>query len=519
MYKPYRSVQLVIIALLALLSFGFAGVAPVAAVGKDVPDSPQLQANQSIPGVPLTVAVLDGLSMAPYYDGRPQFFAESAGGTFLSVDSVVYGTHPSAGGNLNPVPFTPVSNGPVRGSGTASDPFSVTTVVAAGTTGVKLSQVTTYVNGDLFYHIDFTINNSSGSARSVRLIHGADLYINFPGNQQDYGFGFYDAPSGAVGALSEDGNSLQVFIPVTPVDAYQEASYGTFWSRIGTGSTVGPGLNNTINTSFHDAAAGLQWDRNVLAGGNVEISMDGAFGLMDTILAPPVEEEPVPANVSVVQRTSPSIAATPSSVVTYTIVATNRGDGVAREVAITMPFDPAKVRVLDASFSREGVWISNLSDGNLEIKTGSLQGNDSVTATVRLQVLPGVAPGTSLAGQLSYHWWDYAEGGDGRSNTTALVVDRSVQNPAAYPLSVDPTEGPAGTTFVFSSGLLAPKEPVGVWYNTPNGSVVAGPTYYAKEDGSLTVAFTDANLAPGTYSMVFYGHWTEITATTPFIVK
>jgi len=176
--------------------------------------------------------------------------------------------------------------------------------------------------------------------------------------------------------------------------------------------------------------------------------------------------------------------------------------------------------VLDASFSRNGAWVSNLASDSVEIKTGPLGGNgDTVTATLRLQVLPDVPVGTSLSGRLSYHWWDYALGGDDVSNASLLSVESSVRNPDAYPLAADPAEGAAGTTFTFRSELLAPREPVGVWYNTPDGQAVTVSTSHAGDDGSLSVTLNSSGLAPGNYSLVFRGLWTGLTAVTPFTVQ
>jgi hypothetical protein len=227
-----------------------------------------------------------------------------------------------------------------------------------------------------------------------------------------------------------------------------------------------------------------------------------------------------PALVTVVQRPNPNMAAAHSSIVTYTIVAVNRGKGSAKETTITVPFDPAQVQVLDVTTSRPATWVSKLRTNSLEIKIGPLgsQG-DTVTATLRLMTLPTVANGTSLGQRLSYHWSDDAGGGDGSSNLPVLTVGDSNTIQPLYPLAVAPGSAPAGATLTFSSPIFKPDEPVAFWYNTPDGKTIAAAQLFAQADGSAGLEFTTAGMAPGAYSMVAHGHWTDFTAVTTFQVQ
>jgi|GEM_PF-1047502 len=482
------------------------------------------QASQSLNGAPLRVVVQDDLAMEVYYEGRPQFFANDAGGTFLVVDGVVYGTDPPASGGFAPIPPTPIANGPVSGTGTAADPFTVVTTVAAGTTGVQLTQRTTYVNGEVRYRIQYTVANTGSVSRSVRVVHGADLYLNFPGNRPDFGNGFFDASSGAVGAASEDGSIIQVFIPGTPPTAYQEAFYASFWTTIGSGSAVGAGFNNTINPAYHDVAAGLQWDRTIAAGAQETISLHGAFGLAEVIIPPGEEpaEQPArnPANVTVAQRLTPNHAVARGSIVTHEIVVVNRGEGASGDATLTVPFDPAVVRVLDATFSAPSGWVSQLSTNSLTIRTGSLAGNGGrLVATLRFQVLDTAANGASLGNRISFRWSDQVEGGSGMSNLPIAVVGGGNDNRQTYTLSVTPASGPAGTVHQIDGMIFVPNEPVGVWYNTPDGQAVALDTYIADEEGNLFLDLSTENTPAGSYSLVMYGLWSEFTAVGPFTIE
>ena len=532
-----RAFQVTFALLIAVAFFGSRTTNSVTAQTK-APSQVSVAPGPMIDGSPLDVITQDGLAMAVYYNGAYQFYRDTDGGTFLTIDGVIYGTTPAAGGALAPIPFTPVSNSAVSGSGTRADPFTIVTVASAGTTGVQVTQTTTYVNGDFYYGVDWTIANTGSATHEVRAFYAADLYLNFPGNDLDFGYGIYDPASGAVGITSNDRMNIQVLIPFTPVTAYEEASYDTIWSNIGSGSSAGPGMNNTFDPAYTDGGAALQWDRSLAAGASTNIHFHGAFGPATEITAPTATPTatgvPAPtatatrvpavvvqyrsANVHVVIRPEPNHVAARGSIVACTMEITNRGEGSAGDAAITMALDPATVSVIDASFGRRTVWVSQLLTNSLTLNTGRLaNGGDAITATVRLRVLDNAADGGSVCNVISVNWKDDVRGGRRFSNRPIVVVGASNQT-QTYTLVASPSSGPAGTKFFFTGTVFAPSEPVGVWYNAPNGTVVSGSTFYAKDDGSIVVSFAD-KVTPGFYSMVFYGHWTKFTAVGTFEVK
>jgi hypothetical protein len=530
-----RFLRSAVLLMLSALLAGFVGAADVQAQNKPNPPRTQ-QAGVSINGSPLTITVQNTLGMEVYYDGAQQFYARDAGGTFLEVDGVVYGDIPPANNGFQPVAFTPVSNTGPTGSGTAADPFKIVTVVTAGATGVRLTQTTTYVQGDAIYTIDVALSNTSGASRAAKIIHGADLYLNFVGNRPDFGYGFYDEDSGAVGALSEDGQSAQVFIPVTPADAYQEAFYALFWRRIGIeGGVAGPGLNNTINSSFHDTAAGLQYNRTLAAGGTASVTFQGGFGSLSDIPINPPEEEidtTPPAFITVVSRASPNITVIRGGIVTYTVVITNRGRGRARNVIINMPFRRSAVTVLDATFSNSTTaWVSELRGDGLTIRTGPVAGGGAIViATIRVRVNDTVVNGTAVADRISFEWDDNGDDGLGSTNVPILVVGDSNRNETNYSFVVSPQSGPVGQTRSFESNIFAPGEPVALWINTPDGRNVPlddladdddddSDQFTADEDGVLAIDITLSDFAPGSYTVVAYGTWTEFTATGALIIQ
>lgn len=506
--------------LIALTLFLSGSLTPVAAQRKDTPPSNAVIGSM-IDSSPLRIVVADNLAMAVYHNGAAQFYGENAAGTFVAINGVMYGSDPAASIFFNPLPFNSVSNSAATGTGTAADPFTIVTVVAAGDTGVQVTQTTTYVNGDSHYGIGLAVTNTGTVQRSIRIFYGADLYLNFPGNEADYGYGFYDRTTGAIGARSQDYLNVQAFIPITRPNAYQESTFTTFWTNLGIEGN--PNLNNTIDTTYHDVAAGLQWNRSLAAGATETISMQGGFGRTTDVGVSPRSSLPsphyAPATVHAVFRTNPNSTVARNSTVVCTIVITNRGTGSASDATITLPFDPAIVRVIDASFSRPTVWVSQLVTNSLAIRTNRLANDgDVVTATIRLSVLANAPEGAIVSDALSVKWQDDVNGGQARSNGSVLVVGAADSTVPTYSLAVSPSSGASGTSFIFKGSIFAPGEPVGVWYNAPNGTVVGGSTFYAKADGSLTVSFAD-KVTPGAYAMVFYGHWTKFTAVGAFEVQ
>lgn len=238
--------------------------------------------------------------------------------------------------------------------------------------------------------------------------------------------------------------------------------------------------------------------------------------------APPRPEQPIvkhSAFVTVVQQSTPNIQVQRGGIVTYTIVATNRGKGAATNSIITMPFDPTEVSVVDARLSHGGAWVTQLRENALEFQTGHLESmGGAVTVTVRLATRSTVPDGTRLAERLSFLWHDEVGEGTGQSNYPLLVAGANDRSEPFTMLTVAPPNAVAGSIHVFASGSFAPNEPVSLWYNTPDGAVVSLPAVVADSEGRIHVTLTTTDFHPNTYSLVAYGSWTTLTAVGPFHV-
>jgi hypothetical protein len=103
-------------------------------------------------------------------------------GTLVSVGGAVYGpdfaSHPC--GNSVTQAFTawtPVSISPVTGTGTESDPFTVRVVVAAGATGLRMTETWTHVASS--DHLGLTIQwqNAGSTPLAVDTFVATDMYL------------------------------------------------------------------------------------------------------------------------------------------------------------------------------------------------------------------------------------------------------------------------------------------------------------------------------------------------------
>lgn len=199
-------------------------------------------------------------------DTEPEFYGTTACGTLVAVGGTLYGPADiPAGGSASPrTSFTPVSQ-TSAGAGSAGDPYTVTTVVDLAATGVRISQVDSYVVGQESYRTDTTVTNTSDGPIDAVLYRAGDCYLQ----DSDFGWGSYDAATGAVTCLGGDatapGTRIEQFYPLSSGSSYYEGFYDDMWAAIGTQQ---PFPNQCAGCStYEDNAAGLSWTLTALAAG------------------------------------------------------------------------------------------------------------------------------------------------------------------------------------------------------------------------------------------------------------
>jgi len=232
----------------------------------------------------------------------------------------------------------------------------------------------------------------------------------------------------------------------------------------------------------------------------------------------------------------PSSQADAGGLTAYTITATNDGVDAASNVTISVPYNPAVLRFVGATFSQPEAWISNTTANGLEIKTGAVGGEGGwVKAVVRLQTLTSAsAPAVQ---RLSFEWADKLKGGHGISNQLPSAEMGGLYAPL--------TVSSASDGMLFSSDAFASNEGVFFWYNTPDGKAIQARVQRGKlinaataeqkyqddsaydrgseyaitdQQGQVAVEFSADGLAPGTYTLVAHGNSSGLTAVATFKV-
>jgi hypothetical protein len=241
-------------------------------------------------------------------DTVPEFFGgtDPGGcGTFLSTGGTGYG--PSVGPTATA--YTPVSQTPVAGSGTARDPYRVVTVVDVGSTGLRITQTDSYVVGLEQYRTDIAVSNSTGAAISATLYHAGDCYLQ----GSDLGYGYYDAPSHAIYCTANPNNTpagrILGFSPITAGSHYVEGHYSTVWRDITASGTQFPDTCDC--TTLQDNGAGLSWPITVPAQGATATSLVTTFSPTGVLASsPPTVSTVSPSSGPVAGGTSVTITGT-----------------------------------------------------------------------------------------------------------------------------------------------------------------------------------------------------------------
>lgn len=237
--------------------------------------------NQNAP-VPLEICVQDSGTPAVYVqqpNGRTaQYYNDYAWGSLIWLNGAsaadahstgywdIPGSGwevPTTGETLDSQQAIPVSN-TLTGSGSVVDPYVITTVLELGTSGVRLTQRFSYVDGDRTLKKSWSLSNDGGSSFSdVRFFHGGDT--TFGGD--DSARSWYDPANTMIYVNNSDfiNTGFMGFYanPATPASHY----YGGYYDGGNNSAGAGGPLPNTADSSFVDAGYYLQWSRASLEPG------------------------------------------------------------------------------------------------------------------------------------------------------------------------------------------------------------------------------------------------------------
>lgn len=195
--------------------------------------------------------------------------------------------------------FTAVSQTDVSGAGSAASPYTVTTVYDVGATGLRVTEVDTYVTGQEYYRTDVTLRNGGASAQAGVLYRAGDCYLQ----ESDTGFGFVEAANRGPGCARNANNApagrIEQWVPLTAGSSYMEDRFSAVWAAI---ASRQPLPNTCKCTEALDNGAGLSWSFSVAPGTTstyshlTVFSPTGVTGGQQTQPAtPPAPAPPAPA--------------------------------------------------------------------------------------------------------------------------------------------------------------------------------------------------------------------------------
>lgn len=296
----------------------------------------------SFPGGPLTVSVgSQGQCQSSYASSGNNYFPEGGNlgdcGFFLAFPKTgsgqpealkeqtfgffgIAGPHPSSS-------YTPVSQSPVTGSGTAADPYTQTTIFKVVDSGSKedalITETTTYVNGQPQFASTYNVKNVTAAKIYFRAIYAGDLYVN--GN--DYGTGvFLGGPPRFIGGQNTASGVLGGFqeapAPALPWTAFQEGCWNEtpesrceaaaptdqgIWNDVRSTDESIRAFNESIDPAPIDNAAGVEWDQLREAG--LEAGKEQAFTIVNRTQVPSTLQVS-PANQTLTQGQTETITVT-----------------------------------------------------------------------------------------------------------------------------------------------------------------------------------------------------------------
>ena len=260
-----------ILLIVSLAGTGSALAQPSSSGSGKIDPKPLTQAGSTIEitGQPLRILVGPDGSLQVYHQKYTQgaTYGVAGSGFFIAVGQTAYGPSYTS--------FTPIRQEGPTGSGTSGSPFQVVTEEQISDSGAELQimQTISYVNGNNYYQLNWMISNKGNGKTCFKAYHAADLYFA----DNDYGIGFYDSRSGAVGGFNEARDWFMAFIPSPRATHYEEALYSTIWERVSTTAD----LQDTIDINYIDNGAALQWDTCLQGGQSTTIGDRWSFGISE----------------------------------------------------------------------------------------------------------------------------------------------------------------------------------------------------------------------------------------------
>ena len=242
---------------------------------------------EDVDGPLVRIAISDTLNCSINYKGdrHNEFYNGRSAqdpadcGTFLAVGSELFGPgvlNSRTAKSMGTIAWTPVSQ-TKSGMGTQADPWVLTTVVRGG--GFEITQTDTYSTGNDFYATTTSVKNVSGAAQDFTLYHAADCFLQ----DDDYGFGEYDANTGTVICRAKDPESgahtdrgrVEQFVPTTAGSNYYYGGFYEVWDKVKNRTPLPNKLERA--DSNRDNGMALSWTRTLEPNATVDYSLVTSF--------------------------------------------------------------------------------------------------------------------------------------------------------------------------------------------------------------------------------------------------
>lgn len=180
---------------------------------------------------------------------------------------------PQAAYPVDNAPFTQTQAPALTGTGTAGDPYVVTSRFDANS-GVHIVQTITHVSGTTRFTGTWAVTNGTGSPSNFQGFTGANLYVN--GNNSGNGTKTGTAPSRVLGSVAPDGTQAQIVEQaVSPWSHYFTGDKTPFYNA--TGDSSYGYLPDTVDPTNQDSGEGVEWDFTLANGATKTLSIAWNF--------------------------------------------------------------------------------------------------------------------------------------------------------------------------------------------------------------------------------------------------
>jgi hypothetical protein len=291
------------------------------------------------------IFITDDLACQVAYAGDPAFEFFPSGsevgncGTYVSVGGSVWGP---AGGPATITPFTVVSQSPVSGSGSLTDPFRIVTVVDIPEAGLRIQEIESYAVGSRAYRTDIQIANIGNAGQTGAIYRAGDCYL------QGSDLGFVRVDGGSPQCIVDPalGQRVEQWLPITVGSHYFAGFYRAVWDRILSATQFPDTCECAAPTTF-DNGAGISWAINLAPGASATYSHETFFS--------PVGGSPSSSGQSLVSSVPDPTRITLDPIVVAQSVAITAG------VILLVPFPSALFNnTLEENYAEVMGWVARV---------------------------------------------------------------------------------------------------------------------------------------------------------------